>query len=580
MFQNDDLQWYPTPLKLGRQAWAKFKNKNIVRVLEPSAGDGALIKAHPHWDQRGYYRMPPVDAIEMDLTKHDAIRSCGADVVGIDFMSFANGAMYSHVILNPPFKYGAQHVLKAWEILWDGELVAIINAETLRNPFSKERQMLARLIQLYGEVEFIQDAFQGSDVVREAEVEIALVYLKKEANLDVDIFGDMFDGLAHDGETGEGLAGQFRQMFEVALPNSLIENRVATFNAAVRAMQGAVFAEAKAMHYASLLGKTMAEHIDQKGAKASNVETLTYVKTTIAERYGKLKDSSWAGILRSSNVTSKLSSKAQRRVESEFERIKKLEFTCQTIYGFLLGIVESQGQIQIDMACDVFDAISQHHSDNTVWYKGWKSNDKHRTCGRKIKLTRFVIPRNRTWCDSLDWDSMQMLRDFDKVFAMLDAQAAPEVSLESLFTNHLRELKNGGRLSGSYFDVRFYPGAGTIHFFPNKKKNLVDRLNRLVGRHRQWLPDQDKGVSENFWLAYDKAEKLDAEVHKATSKNRSGFWNSPFHSVFCRDGEERALAEAKIVDAIESVLEANGISPHFQAIEHAAPQQPLLLLAA
>lgn len=580
MFQNDDLQWYPTPPKLGRQAWAKFKNRNFIRVLEPSAGDGALIKAHPHWDQRGYYRMPPVDAIEMDLTKHDAIRSCGADVVGLDFMSFGNGAMYSHVILNPPFKYGAQHVLKAWEILWDGELVAIINAETLRNPFSKERQMLARLIQLYGEVEFIQDAFQGSDVVREAEVEIALVYLKKEANLDVDIFGDMFDGLAHDGETGEGLAGQFRQMFEVALPNSLIENRVATFNAAVRAMQGAVFAEAKAMHYASLLGKTMAEHIDQKGAKASNVETLTYVKTTIAERYGKLKDSSWAGILRSSNVTSKLSSKAQRRVESEFERIKKLEFTCQTIYGFLLGLVESQGQIQIDMACDVFDAISQHHSDNTVWYKGWKSNDKHRTCGRKIKLSRFVIPRNRTWCDSLDWDSMQMLRDFDKVFAMLDGQAAPEVSLESLFTNHLRELRRGERLSGSYFDARFYPGAGTIHFFPNKKKNLVDRLNRLVGRHRQWLPDQDKGVSENFWLAYDKAEKLDAEVHKATAKSsRPGFWNSPFHSMFCRDGEERARAEAQVVDAIESVLVANGISPHFQAIEHAAPQKPLLLAA-
>ena len=43
--------------------------------------------------------------------------------------------------------------------------------------------------------------------------------------------------------------------------------------------------------------------------------------------------------------------------------------------------------------------------------------------------------------------------------------------------------------------------------------------------------------------------------------------------------QERARAEAQVVDAIESVLAANGISPHFQAIEHAAPQKPLLLAA-
>ena len=579
MFQNDDLQWYPTPVELGRRAWAKFKNRNFIRVLEPSAGDGALIKAHPNWENRGYYCMPTVDAIEIDLSKHDALRSCGVSVVGLDFMSFSNGAMYSHAILNPPFRYGAQHVLKAWEILWDGEIVAIINAETLRNPCTRERQMLLHLVQEYGEVEYIEDAFKGSDVVREADVEIALVYLKKEANLDKDIFDGLLDGLAEDHETGEGLAGEYHQMFEVALPTSQIENRVATFNAAVRAMQAAVFAEAKATHYASLLGKTMAEHLDQKGAKATQVEMVKNVKTEIAERYGKLKDAAWAGILRSSNVTAKLSSKAQRRVESEFERIKKLDFTLTTIYGFLCGIVESQGQIQIDMACDVFDAISQHHTDNTVFVKGWKSNDKHRTCGRKIKLSRFVIPRNRTWCDSMDWDSMQLLRDFDKVFAMLDGKAAPEISLESLFTHHLRELKNGARLSGSYFDVRFYPGAGTIHFFPNRKKNLVDRLNRLVGKQRQWLPPADEGVSENFWKAYDQAEKLDAEVRKEAVKSRAGFWNSPSHSLFSRDGEERQRAETKIVEAIESVLEANGINPHFQAIEHAQPQQQLLLAA-
>ena len=498
-------------------------------------------------------------------------------MVGIDFMSFANGSQYSAIVMNPPFKYGVQHVLKAWDILWDGEIVAIINAESLRNAYSKERQLLVRLIEQHGEVEFIADAFKGEEAVREAEVEIALVYLRKQANVERDLFSDFLTDLSQDAETGAGLAGQYKPMNEVALQNSEIENRVAAFNAAVKAMQAAVFAEATASHYAALLGETMAERVDHKAAVKS--KTVEWIKDTIAERYEKLKDAAWAGVLRSSNVTSRLSSKAQKRVESEFQVIKKLEFTCQTIFGFLSGIVENQGQIQIDMACDVFLLITQYHSENSVFYKGWKSNDRHRTCGWKIKTSRFVIPRIRSWSDSLDWDSMQMIRDIDRVFAMLDGKAEPEVSLESVFNHNLRELKGGARLSGSYFDVRFYPGVGTIHFFPNKEKNLVDRLNRLVGKHRQWIPPQDEEVTKNFWQAYDKSEKLDAELRKGVAKANPHHWgSSPFSGLFCRDKEDNARSAEKIVNVIDEVLEANGISPHFQAIEQKQPEQ--LLLAA
>lgn len=577
MFCNDDLQFYPTPIELGRRAWAKFQNRNFTRVLEPNAGDGALIKAHPHWDSRGYYRKIDLDAIEIDMSKHAALRELGIDVVGLDFLSFSNGAQYSHIILNPPFNQGVHHILKAWDILWDGEIVAICNAETIRNPFAKERQRLVSLIEQHGSVEYIQDAFQGEGVARAADVEIALIYLRKEANLENDIFGDLLDGLEQDKETGAGLAGQYEEIHEVALPNSLIENRVATFKAAVRAMQAAVFAEAKASHYSRLLGQTMAERVDRKETK--RIETTSYISSSIATRYAQLKDAAWAGILRSSNVTSRLSSKAQKRVEAEFEQIKKLEFNVQTVYGFLTGIVESQGQIQIDSACDVFDEIVRYHSDNTAFYKGWKSNDKHRTCGMKIKHTRFVLPHFKTWCSSLDWDAMQKLRDMDKVFAMLDGKVAPEVSLESIFTNHLGELRRGARISGSYFDVRYYQGVQTVHFFVNKKNNMVDKLNRLVGRHRQWIPPADKPISENFWLAYDNADKLDAEVRKTVANSNARSYHSPFHYINSRDADEKAQADAEVVSAIESVLEENGISPHFLALDKDEVPQ-LALLAA
>ena len=99
MFQNDALQFYPTPKALAERAWAKFKNKRFSRVLEPSAGDGALIRGYEHWDREYHYR-PPVDAIEIDLTKHEALRKMGVSVVGIDFLEFQSAPIYSHIVLN------------------------------------------------------------------------------------------------------------------------------------------------------------------------------------------------------------------------------------------------------------------------------------------------------------------------------------------------------------------------------------------------------------------------------------------------------------------------------------------------
>ena len=82
---------------MAERAWAKFKNKRFSRVLEPSAGDGALIRGYEHWDREYHYR-PPVDAIEIDLTKHEALRKMGVSVVGIDFLEFQSAPIYTHIV--------------------------------------------------------------------------------------------------------------------------------------------------------------------------------------------------------------------------------------------------------------------------------------------------------------------------------------------------------------------------------------------------------------------------------------------------------------------------------------------------
>lgn len=357
-----DFQFFPTPEHLASRLWAKFKNKDFVRVLEPSAGEGHLAMRHP-WVQREHHwgKAAQIDCIEIDVTKHAVLQSKGFTVIGVDFMQLQNAAGYSHVVMNPPFSRGASHVLKAWDLLWDGEIAAIINAETIRNPFSQERQSLVRLIENFGEVEFVDEAFMVPDAERKTSVSIAIVYLRKVADTQNDITGDLLSKMSEDFQA-KSLGAEYQKQQELAVPNTTIENAVLLFNAAVAAMKLSIFAGAKSSYYRGLLGDTLAVRNGDIGRGIPSDATVSNVRGSMAVQYDELKDRAWAGILRSANVTDKLSSKTRQRVEKEFEKIKRLEFTVSNIYGFLLGISENQGKIQAEMACDVFDRNARQTS--------------------------------------------------------------------------------------------------------------------------------------------------------------------------------------------------------------------------
>lgn len=578
-------QHYPTTFALSQKAWAKFKNHNFKRIYEPSVGAGDLLQAGLNKRSRII-----IDVCEIDPQFHPLIpkikgsrSNVEINIVGYDCMQMQSGSIYSHVVMNPPFAYGAQHVLKAWDLVWDAEIVAILNAETIRNPFCADRRRLVDLITQFGEVEFIEEAFATPDAQIKTNVEIALVYLRKQANIGNDIFGQWIDDLKCEQNRSSQLAKEFKEELLPALPNSQIENMVITFNMAVQTMKESIFMTAKSNHYKELVGKSMGELVSKelatKQKELSEQEDMSitkWVRDAIEEGYLNLKDRAWASILRSTNVTERLSSKAQKRLESEFKTICKLEFTVANIYGFLTGLIENQGQIQMDMACDVFDAFITYHSDNTVFFKGhqnrpnmgWKSNDKHRSCGMRLRTTRMVHPGHRVdFGSTISWDSQMFLADIDRVFAMLDGKQSPEHSLVSLFNTNYQALKGGERLSTSYFDVRFYPGRGTIHFFPTNKV-LVDRLNRMVGKHREWLPPNENDVSANFWEQYEKAEKLDRDLRAELKKTKgqAGMHRDPLASL-ARQGlysEDKASLEEVVVKAMNVVFEKHGISTEFQ----------------
>lgn len=565
----DDLQFYATPPWLVARAWAKFKDRNFKRVLEPSAGTGDLAmggRTHEHRGRR-YETGTKIDVIEIDVSKHPILREKGFDVVGLDFLQFESLAGYGHIIANPPFAAGCAHILKAFDGLWQGEAVFILNAETLRNPFSVERRRLCQLVAQFGSVEFIADAFMGAEVKRQTGVEVALVHLIKPAEATSDWIGPLIDSLAVAPAEEEGI----KLPGELQLPNSFVENQVAAYRAAVRAMREAAKSQAVADHYARRIGLTMAR-MNGKEAADPPPKTGEEIRDALLLGHENLRDRAWASVLRSTDTLQRLSSKVAKEAEAQFETIRKLDFNETNVRAFLLGIVQSQPQMQIDMAVDCFLEVTRYWHENTVFYKGWKSNAKHRACGWRMRTTRFILPGfgTESWSHSLSWESQRRLADFDLVWAMLDGKVKPDVGLVDLFRTDFARLKASERLSSSYFDVRYYRQAGTMHLFA-RDRTLVDRLNRLVGKHKGWLPPDDAHASKTFWAAYESAEKFDTDVHSELTKLRNAsdrhrrWWDHPARALMNGKDEEHVRAVEAMGLAVDAMLEKRGL---LDAITH------------
>ncbi|PKY11749.1 hypothetical protein B1757_02865 [Acidithiobacillus marinus] len=551
----DNLQYYPTPDTLIQKMWFTFKDRDFARILEPSAGDGRLLKFHGKFHD--------TDACEINMDLHPTLKDKGIQVVSLDFMDLQEGSMYSHIIMNPPFKDGAEHLLHAWDILYSGEIVCLLNAETLKNPFSQKRSLLNSLIEKHGSVEFLTDAFMTEDTERKTEVEVALVHLTKVPEQRHDFLDTIIDGL----DRNEREDVDYDPLQELSIPTNVIQNAVKAFDCAWAAQKEAIIMEARVSHYRRMLGKSLRE-MQRETSHPDDINPAPKSKRGIHgalnTAYEDLKDRGWSYVIRSTEVNKMTSTKVQQDLESRFESVKKMDFTVGNIYGFLQGLAMSKGDIQLDMACEIFDQITKYHSDNTVYYMGWKSNDKHRMAGMRIRANRFILPgfSMDSWQRSLGYYARKILEDIDKVFAMLDGKDCPRYGLIDAFEGQLSDLRGGQRVKTDYFDIRFYPGIGTIHFFPNNEK-IMDRLNVMVGLRRQWIPENATPEQENpFWKQYREAEKF----NKGLRLTRQESWAlSNRETAYRDDSYEETMASFH--NNLVSSMEKLGYQSNFALVD-------------
>lgn len=125
-----DLAFYPTPAEVvKRHLLSQVLIDETSRVLEPSAGDGAIVRALLSLRAQ-------VDAVEVDPGRVAQLRAISQvwqrlSVHHGNFLQLQPRPRYTHVIMNPPFAgtHYMQHVMHGFEFLAPGgTLVALLPA--------------------------------------------------------------------------------------------------------------------------------------------------------------------------------------------------------------------------------------------------------------------------------------------------------------------------------------------------------------------------------------------------------------------------------------------------------------------
>ncbi len=121
-------QFFPTPRRLAHYMASMLELNEKSRVLEPSAGEGALISAV--LDE--YSDLSPIHFFELEPKRVNHIKRTFGDkvcFVGNDFLAFTKANLaFDRIIMNPPFSGGQdiKHVTHAFSLLEPGgKLVSI-----------------------------------------------------------------------------------------------------------------------------------------------------------------------------------------------------------------------------------------------------------------------------------------------------------------------------------------------------------------------------------------------------------------------------------------------------------------------
>jgi hypothetical protein len=522
----DNPDFFPTSRQIARRMLARITNKDAKYFLEPSAGKGDIADVikkpytvdefeaeHPELfeddngkrsHRRGYdgyrwsseKRRAHVDVVENYPALIQVLRGKEYDVVGYDWLTYEGVSYYDAIVMNPPFSEGVKHLLKAWAFLHHGEIVCLLNEETINNPYTEERKRLAQIVQQFGDVEYLGECFSTAE--HKTNVNVAMVYLKKTAQDDApDLWAKETTQETHYGVDYDG------DVKMLAIRDNL-GNMEHWFNMANEHWIKGIAHIRKAKLYMDqnkIGDSTGSSHEDDFGKILEMA--LSNVHTCRAEYLRRHRKLAWTSVFKQMEFNRWLDSKQQDRFLRDVQRDSTIPFTAENIQSTLENVFLSRKKLFEESVANVFDELCSHAVDNgsgpvmperlkNHWNRGegWKTNDNYKV-NQKLIFPRGVEYSYSGFHTPWSGDARTIYSDLDRILCVLDGQPFDKCytvgqALDRKCSMVGSRTNSGGwTFESEYFEGRFFK-KGTVHL-KWKRESLWEAFNKTAAAGKKWL---------------------------------------------------------------------------------------------
>lgn len=479
-------EFYPTPEGVIEKMLVPYKFneyeydlKNKV-ILEPSAGKGDILD---FINKKARYQNTKLYCIEIDPDLQLILQGKGYKLIDKDFIEHKPDFNYDLILMNPPFNNGDNHLLKAWEILEQGDIVCLLNEETIKNPYTKTRQVLKAIIEEHGSIEYLGDCFRNSE--HQTNVGVVLIRLKKTSSSNKFDFGDM--------QTEEIKFNDEYQENSIALRDTL-DNICLQYDIVKNEYINLLKLKSKIKKYVDVLSDNSYSMQQDFGLKNINEDNLR-------DFLEKLKLSIWENIAKQTKLEKYMTNKVRGDFNSYINQQGNISITKENILDFIKVIWLNRGNIIESAIEEVFDIFTKYYKENRCYIEGWKTNDWWKV-NKKIILPNWV-----KWGQYSDKDYLKThgdifginyrseYTDIDKVMCFITGKNIDQIitihsALKTQF-ERLGYITSGGKFentcSSEFFNIKFFK-KGTIHI-EFKDHWLWEEFNKRATKCKNWLPD-------------------------------------------------------------------------------------------
>ena len=490
---RDNKDFYPTPEAIINKMLCDIDFRMIQSILEPSAGSGNIVEALKRKEKFYRSNVPlDIDCIEADSNLQHILKGKNFRVVYNDFLTYDTMKEYDLIVMNPPFSNGCKHLLKALEMQQrnGGAIVCLLNAETLKNPCTNDRQYLQRKLTEYNaKVEFLQDAFM--DAERKTAVEVALIKVQLP---EVQRESFILDGLRKAQERREVEENNNYYLVEGDFFKAIVNQYKMEVEAGIKLIK-----EYYAMKpfILSQFGKDKetGETIQTGGCIlsldiGSNRDKYNN-KLSINEYIREVRKKYWSALFENKKFIGQLTGNLQREFYNRVDDLKDYDFSLYNIYQIKIDMQKKVVKGVEDTIIELFDELSHKHyyydetSNNIHYYNGWKTNKAWYINKKVIIPLRAYDAYYTDRFRPTHYDVLKKLEDMEKCFNYLDGGLTEAINLEESlkFAEEYGETKN---IQLKYFTVTFYK-KGTCHIVFNDDE-LLKKFNIFGSQHKGWLP--------------------------------------------------------------------------------------------